>query len=79
MTFNHSSRPTGLPYADPQIGDGVHSRGSGWLIANDRNSPIGPRTPLVVFLVGAQLDEFLREDAKGNEIAGIHQLARRLF
>jgi membrane protein len=33
----------------------------------------------IVFLVGAQLDEFLREDAKGNEIVGIHQLARRLF
>jgi membrane protein len=33
----------------------------------------------IVFLVGAQLDEFLRRDAKGDEIVGIHQLARRLF
>jgi membrane protein len=33
----------------------------------------------VFFLVGAQLDEFLRQDAKGNETVGIHHLARRLF
>jgi membrane protein len=33
----------------------------------------------IVFLIGAQLDEFLRRDAKGDEIVGIHQLARRLF
>jgi len=33
----------------------------------------------IVFLVGAQLDEFLRQDAKGNETVGIHHLARRLF
>jgi membrane protein len=33
----------------------------------------------IVFLVGAQLDEFLREDAKGHETVGIHQFARRLF
>jgi len=33
----------------------------------------------IVFLVGAQLDEFMRQDAKGNETVGIHQLARRLF
>jgi membrane protein len=33
----------------------------------------------IVFLVGAQLDEFLRQDAKGDEIVGIHQLAQRLF
>jgi membrane protein len=33
----------------------------------------------IVFLVGAQLDEFLRQDAKGDEMVGIHQLAQRLF
>jgi len=33
----------------------------------------------IVFLIGAQLDEFLRQDAKGNETVGIHHLARRLF
>lgn len=33
----------------------------------------------IVFLIGAQLDELLRQDAKGNETVGIHQLARRLF
>jgi membrane protein len=33
----------------------------------------------IVFLVGAQLDEMLREDAKGDEILGIHELARRVF
>jgi membrane protein len=33
----------------------------------------------IVFLVGAQLDELLRQDAKGDETVGIHQLARKLF
>jgi membrane protein len=33
----------------------------------------------IVFLVGAQLDEFLRQDAKGNKSVGIHELARRVF
>ena len=33
----------------------------------------------VVFLVGAQLDEFLREEAKGREVIGIYELARRVF
>jgi membrane protein len=33
----------------------------------------------VVFLVGAQLDEFLRQDAKGHETVGIHEFARRVF
>jgi len=33
----------------------------------------------VVFLIGAQLDEFLRQDAKGREVVGIHDLARRVF
>jgi len=33
----------------------------------------------IVFLAGAQLDEFLREEAKGKDIVGIHKLARRLF
>ena len=33
----------------------------------------------IVFLAGAQLDELLRQDAKGEETVGIHQLARRLF
>jgi membrane protein len=33
----------------------------------------------IVFLIGAQLDEFLRQDAKGDEIVGVHELARRLF
>jgi len=33
----------------------------------------------VVFLVGAQLDEFLREEAKGREVMGIYDLARRVF
>jgi len=33
----------------------------------------------VVFLVGAQLDEFLREEAKGGESIGIYELARRVF
>jgi membrane protein len=33
----------------------------------------------VVFLVGAQLDEFLRQEAKGHETVGIHELARRVF
>jgi YihY family inner membrane protein len=33
----------------------------------------------IVFLVGAQLDEFLRQDAKGHRHLGIHELARRLF
>jgi low affinity Fe/Cu permease len=33
----------------------------------------------IVFLVGAQLDEFLRPDAKGKRKVGIHQLARRVF
>jgi membrane protein len=33
----------------------------------------------VVFLVGAQLDEFLRAEAKGHEAIGIYDLARRVF
>jgi membrane protein len=33
----------------------------------------------VVFLIGAQLDEFLRQDAKGHETVGVHELARRVF
>ena len=33
----------------------------------------------VVFLVGAQLDEFLREESKGREVIGIYDLARRVF
>ena len=33
----------------------------------------------VVFLVGAQLDEFLRDEAKGRESVGIYELARRVF
>jgi membrane protein len=33
----------------------------------------------VVFLVGAQLDEFLRQEAKGHETMGVYQLARRVF
>lgn len=33
----------------------------------------------IVFLVGAQLDEFLRQDAKGDKKVGIHVLAKRLF
>jgi YihY family inner membrane protein len=33
----------------------------------------------IVFLVGAQLDEFLRQDAKGNTKVGVHHLAKRLF
>jgi len=33
----------------------------------------------VVFLVGAQLDEFLRQEAKGHETVGVYQLARRVF
>src|SRR5215213_5664712 len=33
----------------------------------------------VVFLVGAQLDEFLREEAKGRDPSGIYELARRVF
>jgi membrane protein len=33
----------------------------------------------VVFLVGAQLDEFLRDEAKGGEAMGIYDLARRVF
>jgi membrane protein len=33
----------------------------------------------IVFLVGAQLDEFLRQDAKGNRHVGIHEVARRVF
>jgi membrane protein len=33
----------------------------------------------VVFLVGAQLDEFLRDEAKGGESIGIYDLARRVF
>jgi membrane protein len=33
----------------------------------------------IVFLVGAQLDEFLREEAKGKRSVGIPRLARRVF
>ena len=33
----------------------------------------------VVFLVGAQLDEFLREGTKGHETVGVYELARRVF
>jgi membrane protein len=33
----------------------------------------------IVFLVGAQLDEFLRQDAKGNRNVGIHDVARKIF
>jgi membrane protein len=33
----------------------------------------------IVFLLGAQLDEFLRQDAKGHQTVGIHEFARRLF
>ncbi len=33
----------------------------------------------VVFLVGAQLDEFLREESKGREVTGIPELVRRVF
>jgi len=34
----------------------------------------------VVFLVGAQLDEFLREESRGQATTlGIHEVARRLF
>lgn len=33
----------------------------------------------IVFLVGAQLDEFLRAEAKGHESVGVYQLARRVF
>ena len=35
----------------------------------------------IVFLVGAQLDEFLREEAKGSEkkTIGVYELARRVF
>jgi len=35
----------------------------------------------IVFLVGAQLDEFLREEAKGGEkkTMGVYELARRVF
>jgi hypothetical protein len=33
----------------------------------------------IVFLVGAQLDEFLRAEAKGRESIGVYALARRVF
>src|SRR3954453_20763214 len=33
----------------------------------------------VVFLVGAQLDEFLRDEANGRDSIGIYELARRVF
>ncbi len=33
----------------------------------------------IVFLVGAQLDEFLRREAQGDRNVGIHELARRIF
>ena len=33
----------------------------------------------VVFLVGAQLGEFLRQEAKGHETVGVYELARRVF
>jgi len=33
----------------------------------------------IVFLVGAQLDEFLRAEAQGRETIGVAQLARRVF
>jgi membrane protein len=33
----------------------------------------------VVFLIGAQLDEFLRDEAKGRDPIGIYELARRVF
>jgi len=33
----------------------------------------------IIFLVGAKLDEFFHQDAKGKRKAEIHQLARRLF
>jgi membrane protein len=33
----------------------------------------------IVFLVGAQLDEFLRQEATGNESVGIPDFARRVF
>jgi len=33
----------------------------------------------VVFLVGAQLDEFLRREAKGRKTVGVPALARRVF
>lgn len=33
----------------------------------------------IVFLAGAQLDEFLRAEAKGNKSAGVPELARKIF
>ena len=33
----------------------------------------------VVFLIGAQLDEFLRAEAEGREAIGIYELVRRAF
>jgi membrane protein len=33
----------------------------------------------VVFLVGAQLDEFLRKEAKGHETVGVPEFARRVL